>query len=233
MESPATGDARRDRLTVGAPGWPATLRCGQVAVCPLRLRDGGAWVEIRLRNEEWLAPWESSPAEVAGASLPWAERQSISAYAAMLRALRRQARAATALPFALRLTGRLAGQINVTTVVRGSLCSGTIGYWLDQRVAGRGVMPVALALVVDHCFTRAGLHRIAADIRPENLASRRVVEKLGFRQEALYRNYLAINGDWHDHVGYALTTEDVPDGVLARYLATHPSPVSDPSPGSG
>ena len=64
-----------------------------------------------------------------------------------------------------------AGQLTVGNVVRGAFNSAYVGYWVDEAVAGRGVMPTALALVVDHCFGPARLHRIEANIRPENVAS--------------------------------------------------------------
>jgi len=103
--------------------------------------------------------------------------------------------------------------------VRRAFCSAYAGYWVDARVAGRGVMPTALALAVDHAFAAGQLHRIEVNIRPENTASRRVVEKLGFREEAYHPRYLHIDGAWRDHVGYALTTEDViaEGGLLARW----------------
>jgi ribosomal-protein-alanine N-acetyltransferase len=80
------------------------------------------------------------------------------------------------------------------------------------------VLPTALALVLDHCFGPVGLHRVEADVRPENAASRRVVDKLGFREEGLRRRYLFIDEQWRDHISYALLREDVPEGVLRRYL---------------
>ena len=80
-------------------------------------------------------------------------------------------------------------------------------------------MPTALALAVDHAFRYGGLHRIEVNIRPENGPSRRVVEKLGFREEALHKRYLHIDGAWRDHIGYALTTEDLAaeGGLLTRW----------------
>ena len=114
--------------------------------------------------------------------------------------------------------GRLAGQVTVSSVVRGAFDAGSVGYWVDERVAGRGVLPTALALVADHCFGPVGLHRLEANVRPENTASRRAVEKLGFREEGLHRSYLFIDEDWRDHVAYALLREDLPAGVLATLL---------------
>jgi ribosomal-protein-alanine N-acetyltransferase len=198
------------------PGWPARLTHGRVTLRPLRLRDAAAWSEVRLANEAWLTPWESTPPGQVGS---FAERQTRSAGIAQFRLLRRAARQGTMLPFVIGYDGRLVGQITVGNVVRGSFNSAFLGYWVDGRLAGRGIAPVAVALVTDHCFGPVGLHRVEANVRPENAASRRVVEKLGFREEGLHRRYLAIDGAYRDHICYALTTEDVPGGVLARYLA--------------
>jgi ribosomal-protein-alanine N-acetyltransferase len=185
----------------------------------LRLRDGAAWVEIRLRNEDWLAPWEATPPGTSAIPLSWSERQTLGVFTQMLRTLRRQARQGSSLPFAVTFEGRLAGQLTVGNVVRGAFNNAYVGYWVDQSVAGRGVMPMALAMVVDHCFGSVGLHRIEANVRPENAASKRVVEKLGFRQEGLHQRYLAIDGAYRDHVGYAVTVEDVPEGMVQRWRA--------------
>jgi ribosomal-protein-alanine N-acetyltransferase len=142
----------------------------------------------------------------------------------MLRTLRRQARQGTALPFAVTLDGRLAGQLTVGNVVRGAFNSAYVGYWVDQNLAGQGVMPTALALAIDHCFGAVGLHRVEANVRPENTASRRVVEKLGFREEGLHQRYLAIDGAYRDHIGYALTVEDVPEGMVRRWRSRQGHP---------
>jgi ribosomal-protein-alanine N-acetyltransferase len=134
----------------------------------------------------------------------------------MLRVMRRESRAGRSLPFAVLLNGSLAGQVTVSNVVRGAFQSASVGYWVDHAAAGRGVMPTALAMVVDHCFTAVGLHRIEANIRPENGPSLRVMRKLGFREEGLHPRFLYIDGGWRDHLCFALTAEDVPDGLLSR-----------------
>ena len=124
------------------------------------------------------------------------------------------------MPFAVLYDGELVGQLNVGGIVRGSLHGCHLGYWIDSRVAGRGIMPTAVALVTDHCFWVAGLHRVEVNIRPENAASRRVVEKLGFREEGLRQRFLHIDGDWRDHLSYALVSEEVRGGLLARWQCT-------------
>jgi [ribosomal protein S5]-alanine N-acetyltransferase len=202
---------------VSAPGWPATLTDGSVVLRPLRLRDAGAWVEVRLRNAEWLAPWEATPPGTPPAREGWADRQTMGVYSQMLRRLRQQARAGLALPFGVTYSGQFVGQVTVSSIVRGAFNSGHVGYWIDQKHAGRGITPTAVALVVDHCFRAVGLHRLEANVRPENAASRRVVDKLSFREEALHRRYLSIDGAYRDHIGYALTVEDVPEGLVRRW----------------
>jgi ribosomal-protein-alanine N-acetyltransferase len=135
----------------------------------------------------------------------------------MRRAVNRRARLGTSLPFAIRVEGRLAGQVTIDNVVRGALRSGYLGYWIDRAVAGRGMASLAVALVCDHAFGPVGLHRLQADIRPENLPSQRLVERLGFQQEGRLRRLLDIDGDWRDHLTYALLAEDAPRGLLARW----------------
>lgn len=208
---------------MNAPGWPARLGDGPVEVRPLRVRDGPAWVDVRRRNGEWLVPWEATPPSVSYIRLSWAQRQTLAIYSQMLRRLRQQARAGIALPFATFYAGSLVGQVTVSTIVRGAFNSGHVGYWVDRGHAGRGITPTALALVVDHCFGPVGLHRLEANVRPENVASRRVLEKLGFREEGMHQRYLAIDGFYRDHIGYALTTEDVPEGLLSRWHALRSS----------
>lgn len=178
---------------------------------PPRRRDATEWSRIRLGNEEWLTPWEPS------SSAPWPLRHTPAAYRAMRRAARRRARLGISLPFVVRVDGRLAGQVTLDNLVGGAMRSAHVGYWIDRAVAGRGVASLAVALACDHAFGPVGLHRVQADIRPENVRSRRLVERLGFREEGLLRRYLDVDGDWRDHVSYALLAEDVPDGVVARW----------------
>ncbi|MEE6259491.1 GNAT family N-acetyltransferase [Plantactinospora sonchi] len=202
------------------PGWPVVLQDGPVLLRPYRRSDAAAWSEVRCTNRAWLAPWESSPPG------RWEDLNSPAAFRYVYRDHRRQARQGHGMPFAvcLREHGRerLVGHVNLGNIVRRAFCSGYVGYWVDARVAGRGVIPTAMALLVDHAFGPGGLHRIEVNIRPENGPSRRVVEKLGFREEAYHPRYMHIDGAWRDHIGYALTSEDVvaDGGLLARWHRT-------------
>jgi len=192
------------------------LRSGSVGLRPLTPRDADAWRRVRARNAAWLTPWEATvPAGDAGAP---------ATFRSMVRELRRQARQGRALPFAVTLEDRFVGQLTVSNIVGGSARWAQVGYWIDQDQAGRGVMPVALALAVDHCLFALGLHRVEVAIRPENTASLRVVHKLGFREFGYAERYLHIDGAWRDHRLFAVSTEDVPEGLLRRYKTQGPVP---------
>lgn len=189
------------------------LADGPVTLRPYRRSDARAWSEVRRANEQWLSKWEPTPYGT------WADLNSTAAFRAVHADLRRAARQGSAMPFAVCYESVLVGQLTLGNIVRRAFCSGYAGYWVDSRYAGKGIIPTALALVVDHAFSVGGLHRVEVNIRPDNLASRRVVEKLGFRQEAYHHRYLHIDGDWRDHLGYAMTTEDLTGegGLLARW----------------
>lgn len=172
------------------------------------MSDAPRWAQLRRDNLEWLGPWESTrPPGSVGKS---------GGYRSLTRDLIRQGRSGRAMPFVVTYDDLMVGQLTVTGITWGSARWAQIGYWVDQGHAGRGIMPIAVALACDHCFTAMGLHRIEIAIRPENVASLRVVEKLRFTEIGLARRYLHINGAWRDHVLFALTVEEAPDGVLAR-----------------
>jgi len=184
-----------------------TLREGDVTIRGVKLRDARTLERELLDNRGWLRRWEAT--NPVG-PMSFDVRGSI-------RNLLSHAREGYGLPYIIEHEGQLAGQLNVSSIAYGSLSSATIGYWVSERFAGKGVTPTAVALATDHCFFGMGLHRMEICIRPENDPSLRVVEKLGFRYEGLRRRYIHINGDWRDHFCFALTVDDVPQGVLRRW----------------
>ena len=149
--------------------------------------------------------------------MPPGDTTSPTTFRGLVRDLRRQAREGRALPFAVTLDNVFVGQLTVTNIVGGSARWGQIGYWIDNRHAGHGVIPTAVALVTDFCLLKMGLHRVEVAIRPENTASLRVVEKLGFSEVGFAPRYLHIDGAWRDHRLFALTVEECPDGLLQRW----------------
>ena len=179
-----------------------------VTLRPLRRSDLDAWRSVRQRNAEWLVRWDAT-------APPGSPPRPVT-FHTLVRRLAVAARQGTTLPFAVEVDGRFAGQLTINNIVRGSAQFASVGYWLDQDVAGRGVMPRAVAMAVDHCFQVVGLHRIEVAIRPENSNSLRVVEKLDLHEVGYAPRFLHIDGDWRDHRIYAITREEVPHGLLSR-----------------
>ncbi len=184
------------------------LSAGPIGLRPLTTRDAHRWAQLRRENHEWLVEWEATqPPEAGGRS---------ATYRSMTRDLIRQGKEGRALPFVLTYDDKMVGQLTVTGITWGSARWAQVGYWIDKGYAGRGIMPVAVALACDHCFRSLRLHRIEIAIRPENTASLRVVEKLGFPLIGTAPRYLHINGEWRDHMIFALTAEEVDGGLLGR-----------------
>ncbi len=184
-------------------------RHGNVSIRLVRQRDARVLQHELLSNRAWLRPWEATSPD---GPVSFDMRVGV-------RRLLQQYRDGSGVPFVMEDDGELAGQLNVWGIARGSLASATIGYWVSERFAGRGITTTSVALATDVCFDELRLHRMEICIRPENHASLRVVEKLGFRYEGLRRRFIHINGDWRDHYAFALTREDVPGGVLQRWLS--------------
>ena len=185
-----------------------TLRNGRTTIRPIRLKDARELERELLDNRGWLRQWEATNPR---GPMSFDTRASI-------RALQSNARTGQGLPFIIEVDGVLAGQLNVSGMAWGSTSSASIGYWIGERFAGAGATPTGVALATDYCFQQLGLHRIEICIRPENAKSLRVVEKLGFRYEGLRRRFIHINGDWRDHFCFAVVSEEVPEGVLERWV---------------
>jgi len=184
------------------------LTHGDVSLRIIRTKDAKTIERLVLGNREWLRPWEATNPH---GPISFDFRSQI-------RALLRQLESSDGMPFVILYQGEIVGQLNVANILHGSVSSCVIGYWIAPEVAGMGITPTAVALAMDYMFNAVGLHRVEIDIRPENGASIRVVQKLGLRYEGLKKNYIHINGDWRDHYVFALTYEEVKDGVLNRWL---------------
>ncbi len=180
-----------------------------VRVRTIRRRDAAHLDRELHDNRAWLVKWEAT---LPGNSTPPPIRHTI-------RTLHAMARQNLVVPCVIEFEGQIVGQITVSGLSYGSLASGTVGYWVSEAHAGKGVTPIAVGLLTDWCFANLGIHRMEIALRPENLASYRVVQKLGFRYEGLRRNYIHIDGDWRDHIAFAVTADEVGfSGVLNRFL---------------
>src|SRR5690606_18703183 len=138
-----------DAVLPGARGLMDVLEADGVRLRPLRHRDRAAWHRVRAENADWLRPWEAT-SPVPGAPLGFAEYVAQS---------RRLARRGEALTYVIEVDGELVGQLSVSSIVLGSARSAAVGYWVSRHVAGRGIVPTAVALATDHCFTHLQLHR--------------------------------------------------------------------------
>jgi ribosomal-protein-alanine N-acetyltransferase len=201
-------------MTGGQP-WQVELHAGPVGLRPLSSGDSRAWSDVRRRNADWLRPWE--------ATVPPGDTSAPRTFRALVRDLRHQAREGRALPFAITVDDVFVGQLTVTNIVGGSARWAQVGYWIDRRYAGQGVTPTAVALVVDYCLLELRLHRIEVAIRPENVASLRVVEKLGIPEIGYAPGYLHIDGEWRDHRLFAITSEQCGAGLLRRWKQSGPA----------
>lgn len=102
---------------------------------------------------------------------------------------------------------RTIGSIGLSNIVRGAFQSCHVGYKLDGEEINQGYLTEGLKAVIKYAFTTLKLHRLEANILPRNRRSLRVVEKLGFYDEGLAKNYLRINGKWEDHLHKVLLNE--------------------------
>ena len=183
------------------------LTHGDVKLRIAKMRDSKSLEKLILGNRAWLRPWEAT--NPSGANSFDIKSQ--------VRGLIRQMKEDQGLPFVIEYRGEVVGQLNVSNILYGSVGSAILGYWIAPEFAGKQITPTAVALASDYLLNIIGLHRVEIDIRPENTASLRIVEKLGLRFEGTKERYIHINGDWRDHFVFAVTAEEVPEGILNRW----------------
>ena len=180
-----------------------TLFGRRVLLRPLSVSDFPAWREVRRRNEAWLTRWE--PTRMPGQPDVIEDRD---AFAVRCSARQRERQLGVGYGYGVFVDGVFAGEVNLSSVQRGPFQSAYVGYWIDEKQAGNGYVPEAVVALAKFVFEDLALHRMQIAIIPRNAASRRVVEKLGLREEGVAERYLEINGVWEDHVRYAMTREE-------------------------
>ena len=161
--------------------------------------DEAGYCALRAASEAFLAPWEPLPPEGEGFASASGFRRLVAA-AASPRHIK---------TLAFRVDdGRLVGAVNANEVVLGCFRSAFLGYWIGAPFARQGLMSEALALMISHAFGALGLHRLEANVQPDNAASLALVRRVGFRREGLSPRYLEIAGRWADHERWAITAEE-------------------------
>lgn len=161
------------------------------------LRDFQEWAEVRDASRAYLTPWEPT----------WAvDETSRAAYRNRLRRYVEDARDDKA--YALFLfraeDDALMGGLTLSSVRRGVAHMASLGYWIGQMYSGNGHVSAGVRAIVRYAFDDLDLHRVEAACQPNNIASRRVLEKNGFAHEGLARSYLKINGAWRDHLLFGI-----------------------------
>lgn len=163
--------------------------------------DHAEWSRLRAGSRAFLEPWEPR----------WPEDDlTRTAFRYRIRRYDADREAGLALPLFIfqKSTGRLVGGVTLGAIRRGAAECCSLGYWMGEAHAGKGVMTDALKCLIPHVFDRMRLHRIEAACIPDNQRSQRLLEKAGFRREGYLSGYLKINGAWRDHLLYALIAED-------------------------
>ncbi|MEE8271687.1 MAG: GNAT family protein [Alphaproteobacteria bacterium] len=190
-------------LKTGVNGLPPVrVDATRVYLRPPKSRDWQAWARLREQSREFLTPWEPSwPADALSR-------------AAFVRRLRRHIaewRGDEGYNFMIvdKADEAVLGGIGISNVRRGVAQTGSLGYWIGRLHANRGYMTEAAHAAVTFGFSQLGLHRIEAACIPANVASVKLLERVGFVQEGHAREFLRIDGRWQDHLLYAILREDV------------------------
>jgi [ribosomal protein S5]-alanine N-acetyltransferase len=166
-----------------------------VSIRPARAEDAEELAALYVANRDFLAPFEPvRPAEFFTAE---GQRDRLA----------RQLEGETH-PFAILDGGEIAGTINLFNIVRDSLQSGTIGYWVDFARNGRGLATGAVEEILGYAFGDLDLHRVEAATLVDNVPSQRVLEKNGFERIGLARRFLRINDEWRDFLLFQRLADD-------------------------
>jgi len=166
-----------------------------------RVADFAPWTSLRAESRTFLVPWEPS----------WsADELSKGAFRRRLKRYQREARQDSSYAFFVfrGSDSTLLGGCTLSNVRRGVTQCCALGYWVGERFARQGYMFDAVRALIPFIFRTLGLHRIEAACLPSNGASRNLLAKAGFRQEGIALRYLQINGEWQDHVLFALLSEE-------------------------
>jgi ribosomal-protein-alanine N-acetyltransferase len=177
------------------------LRGPRVVLRTPQMTDYSAWSSLRAASRKFLTPWEPL----------WPpDDLSRTAYRARMKRYARDIQDDVAYPFFLFVveTDSLCGGLTLSNIRRGVAQTATLGYWIGEPFAGKGLMTEAVNTLMPFVFDNLGLHRLEAACLPHNAASIRLLKACGFTQEGFARRYLRISGEWHDHLLFAILAED-------------------------
>lgn len=165
----------------------------------LEAADAGTLASAYRRNRDHLAEWDPERSETFFTEAGQGEE--------ILRLLTAK-QAGSAFPLVLASGDEIVGRLTINGIVRGAFESGSLGYWIDSRETGQGLMTSAVAAVVELARDQLGLHRLDAGTLVHNVASQRVLVRNGFTEYGLAPRYLRIAGRWQDHRLFQLLLDD-------------------------
>jgi [ribosomal protein S5]-alanine N-acetyltransferase len=158
---------------------------------PLTSEDASELAALLVENREFLAPFEAVRDERFFTT--GGQRERIESDGSQA--------------FAILAEDRIAGTVTMSNIVHGPFQSATLGYWVAERLSGRGLATRAVGEVLEIAFGELGLHRLEAATLVDNVPSQRVLEKNGFEPIGLARRYLQVAGEWRDHLLFQRTAD--------------------------
>jgi len=175
------------------------LSTPRLQLLPAHIGLARAMLDYQLRNRQHFAPWDPKPGDMFFTELYWTMqlRQQALSW--------EQGRGARFLLCMPEQPQQVLGTVSVSNIVRGVFQAGNLGYGIDQTLQGQGLMQEAVSEVIRFAFADMRLHRLQANYQPGNQRSAALLQRLGFVEEGLARNYLYINGQWRDHMLTSLT----------------------------
>lgn len=187
--------------TVNLSEQVATIEGAGVVLRPPLMGDYEDWAMIRERSREFLTPWEPT----------WPlDDLTRSAFRRRLKRYAEDQRSDQSYAFFIFTADRrtLLGGLTLANVRRGVAQAASVGYWIGEPFARRGLMGAAVRAIMPYSFSVLRLHRLEAACIPTNTASIRLLESCRFAREGYARQYLCINGIWQDHLLYARLKDD-------------------------
>lgn len=112
----------------------------------------------------------------------------------------------------------IVGAINLSQIFMAGFKSAYMGYRVGAPFAGQGYMTLGMDLVLRYAFNKMKLHRLEANVQPENKPSIALVKRSGFTKEGFSRRYLKISGKWRDHERWAILAEDWREKTLENTI---------------
>jgi len=186
------------------------LATPRLQLLPAHIGLARPMLDYQVRNRQHFAAWDPKPGDMFFTELYWTMqlRQQALSW--------EQGRGARFLLSLPDQPQQIVGTVSLSNIVRGVFQAANLGYGIDHVLQGQGLMHEAVSAVIHFAFHDLRLHRLQANYQPANHRSAALLQRLGFVEEGLARDYLYINGEWRDHVLTSLSHRDFdPQHMLA------------------